>query len=164
MVRNRVRPRTVVFDMDGLMLGTEPVYRLAYQCAAADLGYLIDDDLYASLLGLNYEDTERQLVRSLGTDLPLSSFGTRCAEHCRDHAMAHGIPRKPGLNEFLDLPEDLGIPKAGASSGGEDDVWFSLRLAGLNERMDYVITVRQAEGGQHTSERARPFSKPGPTQ
>jgi beta-phosphoglucomutase-like phosphatase (HAD superfamily) len=35
--------RAVVFDMDGLLLDTEPFYKAAWQGAAADLGFVLDD-------------------------------------------------------------------------------------------------------------------------
>lgn len=148
MVRNRTRPSAVVFDMDGLMLDTEPIYRLASQRAAADLGYQIDAAVYATLLGLNYEDTERMLVRSFGTDFPLSSFGIRCAEHWRTHVKEHGIPRKPGLTELLELLDDLGTPKAVATCSSGEEAWFSLRVAGLEDRFCCVITSDHVERGK----------------
>lgn len=148
MVRNRTRPSAVVFDTDGLMLDTEPIYRLASQRAAADLGYQIDDAIYATLLGLNYEDTETMLVRSFGTDFPLSRFGIRCAEHWRTHVEEHGIPRKPGLTELLELLDDLGTPKAVATCSSREDAWFSLRVAGLEDRFGCIITSDQVERGK----------------
>ena len=148
MARNGTRLSAVVFDMDGLMLDTEPIYRLAFQRAAADLGYQIDDDFYATLLGLNYEDTEKALVRGFGTDFPLSSFGIRGAEHWQDHVKEHGIPRKPGFTEILDLVEELGTPKAVATCSSQEDAWFSLRVAGLEARFDCVVTAGQVERGK----------------
>jgi HAD superfamily hydrolase (TIGR01509 family) len=148
MVRNRTGLKAVILDMDGLMLDTEPIYRLAVQRAAADLGYRIDDDFYATLLGLNYADTEGELARAFGTDFPLSSFGIRCAEHWRTYVREHGIPRKPGLTELLDLLDDLGTPKAVATSSSQEAAWYSLRVAGLEGRLGCVITSDQVERGK----------------
>ena len=41
----------VIFDMDGLMLDTEPIYKHAWQRAAANLGYDLDDDFCLTLVG-----------------------------------------------------------------------------------------------------------------
>ena len=48
--------RAVVFDMDGLMLDTEPVYKVAWQRAARDCGREIDDSLYFELIGRTNRD------------------------------------------------------------------------------------------------------------
>ena len=34
-----LNPRAVIFDMDGLLLDSEPLYRVTWQTAAADLGF-----------------------------------------------------------------------------------------------------------------------------
>ena len=43
--------RAVLLDMDGLMLDSEPVYRRAWQSAAAGLGYELSDEFYLALSG-----------------------------------------------------------------------------------------------------------------
>jgi HAD superfamily hydrolase (TIGR01509 family) len=143
MVSDSKQLRAVVFDMDGLMLDTESIYRLAFWRAGADLGYRIDDRLYASMLGLSGPDTEVELVRALGTDFPVGQFWIRCMEHWHQHVAEQGIPRKPGLTELLRLLEELSIPKAVASSGGEQSVRFSLRAAGLDDGFSCIVTADQ---------------------
>ena len=57
-----LRIEAAVFDMDGLMLDTEPIYRFAWQRAARDFGHEIDDALYFRLIGRSNRDAERVLA------------------------------------------------------------------------------------------------------
>lgn len=41
----------VIFDMDGLMLDTEPGYKVAWQRAAIECGYPISEELNFDLIG-----------------------------------------------------------------------------------------------------------------
>lgn len=70
----------IVFDMDGLMLDTEPLYKVAWQAASAECGYALDDLLYAKLVGRPTEDCERELVEHFGSDFPLDRFRARWPE------------------------------------------------------------------------------------
>ena len=63
--------RAVVFDMDGLMLDTESIYKVAWQAASADLGYDLDDEharpLYPALSALEMEQAiEARLPFNIG--------------------------------------------------------------------------------------------------
>jgi len=69
--------RAVVFDMDGLMLDTEPIYKIAWQAASAELGYVLDDAAYARFVGRRTEDCERDLVERFGSGFPLDRFRAR---------------------------------------------------------------------------------------
>ncbi len=53
----------VILDLDGLMIDSEPIYRSAWQSAAADLGYELTDALYLTLIGLSDRDSEEVLIR-----------------------------------------------------------------------------------------------------
>ena len=57
--------RGVIFDMDGLMLDTEPAYRVAWQQAAVECGYDLPDPLYFRLIGRSRLEGERTLVDAL---------------------------------------------------------------------------------------------------
>lgn len=148
MVRGDQAVGGVIFDMDGLILDTEPIYRLAFQQAAADVGYRIDDEFYSTLVGLNYEDTQTELLRTFGGSFPLESFGAHCGGYWHAYVGEHGIPRKAGLSELLEELDELDTPRAVATCSSEADTWLSLRVAGLEERFDSVVTADQVEKGK----------------
>jgi beta-phosphoglucomutase-like phosphatase (HAD superfamily) len=41
----------IIVDMDGLMVDTEPLYKVAWQQAASELGHDLGDARYARLVG-----------------------------------------------------------------------------------------------------------------
>ena len=58
----------VVFDMDGLMLDTEHLYKSAWQKAASSLGYVLDDSFYFTLVGRTNEAGEVELAKRFVPD------------------------------------------------------------------------------------------------
>ena len=71
------RVRAVILDMDGLMLDTEPSSLQAWKEAAAELGYVLTDDLLHKMIGLNAEATAHLLKRRFGDDFPAARLASR---------------------------------------------------------------------------------------
>jgi beta-phosphoglucomutase-like phosphatase (HAD superfamily) len=138
----------VVLDMDGLMLNTEPVYKAAWQHAAAELGYVLDDLFYSKLTGRPTADCELELLQQFGSDFPLGNFRSRWPKLWRVGATKAGIQRKPGLLEFLAFTEARCLPVAVATSSDAEYTGISLRQAGLEGRFDVVVTGDQVVRGK----------------
>ncbi len=143
-----MRIEAVILDMDGLMLDTEPVYKVAWQHACAELGHTLDDSAYARLMGRQTRDCELELLRRFGSDFPLDRFRSRWPELWRTGARSTGIRRKAGLLEFLDFAEARGLPIAIATSSEVDFAKFSLQQAGLDGRFPVVVTGDQVVRGK----------------
>lgn len=106
----------VIFDMDGLMLDTEPFYKIAWQRAAEECGHPISDELYAGLIGRSRVAGEATLAEAFGAAFCLADFRAACAR-CEAAAFADKLPAiKPGLEELLDFLESRRILKAVATS------------------------------------------------
>jgi HAD superfamily hydrolase (TIGR01509 family) len=138
----------VIFDMDGLMLDTEPLYKVAWQAAAAELGHPIDDRSYARLVGRPTGDCERELVEQFGPDFPLDQFRRRWPARWQAQVATHGIQQKPGLREFLTFLDGQGLPVAVATSSETDYTASSLRHAGLEGRFRVVVTGDEVARGK----------------
>ena len=140
--------RAVVFDMDGLMLDTEPIYKRAWQSAAAELGHDLEDDFYATFVGRPNDDCERLLVRRFGAQFPLDRFRVRWRELWDADAAANGIRTKPGLLELAALLDTRKIPYAIATSSEAMETEFCLRAAGLDGRFPVRVTRDQIANGK----------------
>jgi beta-phosphoglucomutase-like phosphatase (HAD superfamily) len=140
--------RAVVFDMDGLMLDTEPIYKVAWQTASAALGYELDDAFYASFVGRPNVECERDLLERFGSGFPLDRFRTGWPPLWRAEAATRGITKKAGLLELLAFLETQGVAVAVATSTEADDAAFTLGAAGLDGRFRVLVTGDEVARGK----------------
>jgi beta-phosphoglucomutase-like phosphatase (HAD superfamily) len=129
--------------MDGLIIDTEPLYKLAWQEALAELGHEIDDTAYLRFVGRSTEDCENDLARQLGSRFPLDTFRNRWPDIWRACARRDGIARKAGLTELLGFVQREAMPIALATASDASYTSFSLELADLQETFDVVVTGDQ---------------------
>ena len=129
----------VLFDMDGLMLDTERMARVAWKRALLERGFPIDDATYLRLVGRTVHDAQVILSEIFGPELPFQEiFDLRQSYYDLDIEQ-NGIPVKPGLFELLDYLETNLIPKAVASS---TPTWFAhhkLARAGIDSRFLAIV-------------------------
>ena len=139
----------VILDMDGLMLDTEVIYKIAWQKAASQLGFALDDAFYFTLVGRTNADGESALMERFGADFPIVQFRELWADLWRGEVEESGIPLKPGLTELLDYLEEQRIPVAVATSSDKDFAAFSLRSARLAmQRFAHIVSGDQVENGK----------------
>jgi beta-phosphoglucomutase-like phosphatase (HAD superfamily) len=138
----------VVFDMDGLMLDTESINRLAWQQAAEDLGYTLTDELYFSLLGRTTVDCESLVQGRLGSEFPMDEFRIRRRRLWKAQVDGGGIAAKPGLLDLLSFLEARRLPLAVATSSHALSAESSLRSAGVRDRFGIIVTGDQVAYGK----------------
>jgi beta-phosphoglucomutase-like phosphatase (HAD superfamily) len=142
----------VIFDMDGLMLDTEPAYRTAWQQASAECGYPLSDDLYVRLIGHNRGDAEQVLLKEFGLQFPLDLFRVVCRK-CEGKALAMGpLRKKHGLDELMRLLESQRVPIAVATSTDRQIATKLLATAGLLAKFDVVATGDEVINGKPSPE------------
>ena len=110
------RPVAVVFDMDGLMLDTEPLAARAWGEAASELGVDFDMSLARAMIGRNFADCATLLRARYPAPYPVDAL--LGSWHAAYDAIVEreGLAFKPGVHELLDWLEANAIPRAVATS------------------------------------------------
>lgn len=139
---------SVILDMDGLMLDTEPVALRAFQQASIDVGCEFGEELFERLLGLNARAATEVLLAHYGESFPLDDYRGLVARHYAAFLRAEGVPCKPGLFEFLEFLEARGVPRAVATSTASADARDLLDRAGVSRYFAVVVGGDQIERGK----------------
>lgn len=138
----------LVFDMDGLMLDTEPIYRASWQRTAAELGWEITDEGYEIFLGRRTEDAEAELARCFGPTFPIDRFHDRWPVLWHEIA-AEGLVVKPGTHALLDLADAHRLPLALATSTARPLAMRTLGYGKLTaERFRVMVTGDEIAHGK----------------
>jgi HAD superfamily hydrolase (TIGR01509 family) len=140
-------PRAVVFDMDGLLLDTEILYRTAHIAAAAELGHVMDEALYGTLIGIPRETAELRLLEAFGASLELPDYHARC-ERQFSALCGTSVPLRPGVPALLDALDAWAMPRAVATSTARERARLHLRQAGILHRFDAVVTRTDVTHGK----------------
>jgi beta-phosphoglucomutase-like phosphatase (HAD superfamily) len=134
-----MRYQGVIFDMDGLMLDTERLAVPAWQDAKHAIGVDFDMSLLDAMIGRNYQDCRAMIVARHGDAFPTDRLME--AWHVAYDAIVErdGIAIKHGLVGLLDWLEEVGTPKAVATSTRRSRAMTKLANAGLATRFDALV-------------------------
>jgi HAD superfamily hydrolase (TIGR01509 family) len=127
-----------VFDMDGLLLDTEVLYREAMTAAAMSRGLDVPSAVFLRMIGLQGPDSDQVLRDHFGEAFDAAAFRADTFRCFHDLAEAE-VRLKGGVVELLDRMDELGLPRAIATSSGRASVERHLSQHGLLRRFDAVV-------------------------
>ena len=145
------KPKLIVFDMDGLMIDTEPLAIRGWKIAAKELNVTIPESLYPTVIGLNRDLCKTVMLEALGPDFEYDRALAILHNSVDEYFKEHGVPVKPGLIHMLDKLDTLGIKKSVATSSATRRAMLKLTYANVVNRFDAIV------GGEQVA-----LSKPAP--
>jgi len=133
------RPRAVIFDMDGLLLDTETLAARAWRECAAAHGAAFDDALALRLLGRNFADCSTLVRAHYAAPYPVDQV--LGGWHAAYDAIVEreGVELKRGVHEILDWLDEVGLPRAVATSTRRARAESKLEAAGVLRRIDALV-------------------------
>ena len=132
------RVDAVVFDMDGLLVDTESMFRDVMMETSRRRGVHLPVEVFLRMVGLQHEASRAVAMAHFGDDFDYEPWiaDAWALAHART---AVGVAVKEGVVELLDYLDAAEIPRAIATSSGHPSVNRTLGPAGLLERFQTII-------------------------
>jgi HAD superfamily hydrolase (TIGR01509 family) len=149
MPRTDLPPRALIFDLDGLLVDSEPTWFAVEGAYLAELGFTWTRQHADRCMGQGTPNTLRVWRDLFGIDIDIP----RVTEVIIDRVIARAgdIPLKPGAAEMLDTARRYDVPAAVASSSPRRLIDAVLAAKGIAGRFAAVTSGQEV-----------PRSKPAP--
>lgn len=137
--------RAVIFDMDGLVLDSEAGYFAAWQRAASEMGYHLDQAFRAALSGSHGLQISQRLLAHFGREFELEQFYRLSGRFWREQVQREGIPVKKGFYEVLQCIDSMRLPYCLATNSRRADAQQCLSRAGLDGVFAHLLCREDVE-------------------
>jgi beta-phosphoglucomutase len=136
----------IVFDMDGVLIDSHPVHRIAWSKFLATVGKSVTDEGLGFILAGRRRE---EILRHFLGDLPESKI----AEYGRQKDLFfeenfQDVKLIPGVRKFLESLETAGLKAAIATSASAARTWGTLRRLGLREKFSTIVTGDDVDVGK----------------
>lgn len=134
-----------IFDMDGLLIDSEPLNKRSWQASVNALGYELDDEKYIQLLGMRMHECEQLLLVWFGDGFPLDVFRQIMFGRRETILKEEGVRLKKGAGELIEHLIEINYPCALATSSTKPEVKKYLLDSGLLSRFATIVTAEDIQ-------------------
>lgn len=146
-MRNRRSIAAVVFDLDGLLVDSEPVQYAAWDAFVSRYGRTLSDDQKRRMYGTRLVDSAELVASELS--LPISAAEVAVERDSLFFEMIPGNVRaKAGAIELIQALDARSVPMALATSGHRAYVDLAIESAGIPRMFHVEVTGDQVARGK----------------
>ncbi|MCP9924145.1 HAD family phosphatase [Synechococcus lacustris C3-12m-Tous] len=121
----QIKPAGCLFDLDGLLLDTEPLHSRAWAASIEHFGAHVPEGLLLELRGRNRFDNAAAVIKKL--NLQISSEELLAIQQPISQSLVSNAQPMPGARELVELCHKKNIPMAIATSSGMQAVLVKLK-------------------------------------
>lgn len=141
-----------VFDMDGVIVDTNPYHKIALRQFAEKYGYFLDEEgLIKKIYGRTNKEWIPNLFGRAMSPKEVALFGEEKEKLFRD-LYEKDIVEVSGLTVFLQKATDLGIPMAIGTSAPRSNVDFVLQHTGIEKFFPVILDESHVTHGKPNPE------------
>ena len=138
----------VIFDLDGVILDTEPVSRDGWRYALKKMGFEFEDRVFFKLVGLTTKGMEKVFREEYGNGFSYEQAKWFRHEYVKEHVKKNGIKIKPGVHELVDFLDNRKIKRAIATSTNREFTERKMLRAGIRDRFETIVCGDEIENGK----------------
>jgi HAD superfamily hydrolase (TIGR01509 family) len=140
------RFRAVIFDMDGVLVDSEPLFLEAINATLAPYGRGIDEEQHRRVMGLGPRESVVAIldISGLGASLDVDEFMDAYDVEVLARLGQQSQPL-PGIRETIDMLNLRGIPLGLASSSRMTWIEATLRAIGMQNTFDAAVSGTEVE-------------------
>lgn len=141
-----------VFDMDGVIVDTNPYHKIALRQFAEKYGYFLDEEgLIKKIYGRTNKEWIPNLFGRTMSPEEVSRYGEEKEKLFRD-LYEKDIVEVPGLTEFLEKAAQLGVTMAIGTSAPRSNVDFVLNHTGIGKFFPVILDESHVTHGKPNPE------------
>lgn len=132
--------KAVIFDMDGVLIDSEPVHLEAFKRLMNSLGKEFEVSYYMQFIGSTTDNMWNIVRKDFGLTLMNEEFMEMSDKYVAEINGDRGYPVMKGAAELVGRLHEAGLKLAVASSSGMERISRTLEKMGVTEMFDAVVS------------------------
>ena len=130
--------KAVIFDMDGLLVDSERIYRDSMMHVTERFGRVLPLPVFQSMVGTPHAHSRDLAMAHFGADFDYEAWHEAVSEHAHAQIVVD-LSLKAGVLELMHDLEAAGLPRAVATSSSHRTVALQLGPSGLLTRFQTIV-------------------------
>lgn len=137
--------KAVIFDMDGVMIDSEPVHQEANKRVMEELGLSFEESYYAQFVGSTTDHMWDKMIRDFSLSQTPEQLMEMANRHVADINGEAGYPEIPAVSQLIRKLSDENLKLAVASSSGKKRIQSVLDCMKLQTEFNEIVSGIEVE-------------------